>query len=190
VVGAVRFINAGRDRRGAVYRRRYRRYDFPMHRARCFPALSALPSRVPSLAVLASLALLATATANGETDRKSPPVTAKRRADGLEIVDLEVGSGPVATSGKLAIVQLVGKLPDGRTFANTYETKRPLRFLIGKGQVIPGFEEAVLGMRVGGRRRAIVPPKLGYGERGFGTSVPPDSPLSFEIELVAVRDRP
>jgi FKBP-type peptidyl-prolyl cis-trans isomerase len=190
VIGAVRFIDDGRGRRGAVYRRRYRRYDFPMHRARCFPALSALPSRVPSLAVLASLALLATATANGETDRKSPPVTAKRRADGLEIVDLEVGSGPVATSGKLAIVQLVGKLPDGRTFANTYETKRPLRFLIGKGQVIPGFEEAVLGMRVGGRRRAIVPPKLGYGERGFGTSVPPDSPLSFEIELVAVRDRP
>jgi peptidylprolyl isomerase len=161
-----------------------------MHRARRFPSFSRLPALVPALSVLSILALLATATAHGEADPKSSPAPAKRRADGLEIVDLEVGSGPVATSGKLAIVQLVGKLPDGRAFSNTYETKRPLRFLLGKAQVVPGFEEAVLGMRVGGRRRAIVPPKLGYGEKGFGTIVPPDSPLSFEIELVAVRDRP
>lgn len=120
----------------------------------------------------------------------APAAQPKRRADGFEVVDLEMGSGTVASAGKLVIVQFVGKLADGRAFSNTYETKRPLRFIVGKGQVVPGFDEAVLGMKVGGRRRAIVPAKLGYGDKGFGTIVPPDAPLSFEIELVAVRDKP
>lgn len=136
--------------------------------------------------VLLALALVSAVPALAEDT--APP--AKRRADGFEVVDLEIGTGPTATSGKLAIVQFVGKLADGRAFANTYDTKRPLRFLVGKGQVVPGFDEAVTGMKVGGRRRAIVPAKLGYGEKGFGTIVPPDAPLSFEIELVAVRDKP
>ena len=119
-----------------------------------------------------------------------PAAAPRRRADGFEMVDLEIGSGAIATVGKMAIVQFVGKLADGRAFTNTYETKRPLRFLVGKSQVVPGFDEAVIGMKVGGRRRAIVPAKLGYGDKGFGTIVPADAPLSFEIELVAVRDRP
>ena len=143
--------------------------------------------RTQILVALFAISVLAL-PAVAEDDVAAAP--AKRRADGFEVVDLELGSGLAASAGKLAIVQFVGKLADGRAFANTYETKRPLRFIVGKGQVVPGFEEAVVGMKVGGRRRAIVPPKLGYGDKGFGTLVPPDSPLSFEIELVAVRDKP
>lgn len=143
--------------------------------------------RYPWLAALTlTLALCSPAFAEDDAPAAGP----KRRADGFEIVDLEMGTGAVATAGKLVIVQFVGKLADGRTFANTYETKRPLRFLLGKGQVVQGFDDAVTGMKVGGRRRAIVPPKLGYGDKGFGTIVPPGAPLSFEIELVAVRDKP
>jgi FKBP-type peptidyl-prolyl cis-trans isomerase FkpA len=108
---------------------------------------------------------------------------------GLGIVDLKIGEGPEARAGMQVTVHYVGKLADGRMFDSSRERGRPFRFELGGGMVIPGWDEGVVGMRVGGLRRLIIPPQLGYGERGQ-PPIPPNAILEFEIELLAVEAAP
>ncbi len=109
----------------------------------------------------------------------------RQTADGLYIQDLTEGEGPAAAPGDRVSVRYTGWLPDGRKFDSTGEGGAPFSFLLGRGQVIQGWDEGVAGMKPGGARLLVIPPSLGYGAQGMGT-IPPNSTLVFRVEAVAV----
>jgi len=103
----------------------------------------------------------------------------------LVIAEITVGTGTVASAGNLVSVHYIGTFTNGTMFDNSYTRGQPITFRQGTGAVIRGFDQGVVGMRVGGKRRLTIPPSLGYGSSGQG-AVPPNSTLIFEVELVAV----
>jgi peptidylprolyl isomerase len=106
----------------------------------------------------------------------------------LELEDLVVGDGDEATSGNLVEVHYVGVAwSNGREFDSSWDRGDTLKFGLGKGQVIQGWDQGVAGMRVGGRRRITIPPMLAYGKRGAGGVIGPDETLVFVVDLVGVR---
>ena len=106
----------------------------------------------------------------------------------LEISDLQVGTGPEATSGRRVRVHYVGvAFSTGEEFDASYNRGDPLEFKLGAGQVIAGWDSGVAGMRVGGRRQLIIPPHLAYGNRGAGNVIAPGETLIFIVDLLAVR---
>lgn len=110
---------------------------------------------------------------------------------GLQFLDLVAGHGPQPTKGRTCEVHYTGWIWERGRKGLVFDTTQggdPLAFKLGKGQVIPGWEEGIASMKVGGKRRLLVPPGLGYGDRGTpdGT-IPPGATLCFEVELVAVR---
>jgi FKBP-type peptidyl-prolyl cis-trans isomerase len=104
----------------------------------------------------------------------------------VKIEDTQVGTGAEAASGKTLSVYYTGKLENGKVFDSNVG-KTPMTFTLGAGQLIPGFEQGVTGMKAGGKRVITIPPSLGYGEQGAGTAVPPNATLIFELELVDVK---
>lgn len=106
---------------------------------------------------------------------------------GLKYIDLKVGSGEQAKVGLTVSVNYTGWLKNGVKFDSS-EGGPPLPFTIGQGRVIAGWEEGVQGMRVGGKRKLVIPPELAYGDEGFGDDIPPKAELTFEVELVSVRN--
>jgi FKBP-type peptidyl-prolyl cis-trans isomerase len=106
---------------------------------------------------------------------------------GLQYVDLVVGSGREAHAGETAIVHYTGKLTDGTQFDSSKGRKEPFPFRLGAGQVIRGWDEGVEGMKIGGIRKLVIPPQLGYGSRGAGSVIPPNATLIFEVELLDLR---
>lgn len=109
----------------------------------------------------------------------------RESGDGLYVQDLTLGQGPAAVTGDRVSVQYTGWLPDGRKFDSTGEGGTPFAFSLGAGEVIRGWDEGVLGMSVGGVRRLVIPPSLGYGEQGSGP-IPPNSTLVFEVKVVGI----
>lgn len=105
---------------------------------------------------------------------------------GLQIEDIKVGSGKAVKSGDTVVVNYVGTLPDGTKFDSSYDRNQPFTTQIGVGQVIKGWDEGIIGMKVGGKRKLIIPPSLGYGDQQAG-SIPPNSTLIFEIELLEIK---
>jgi FKBP-type peptidyl-prolyl cis-trans isomerase len=103
----------------------------------------------------------------------------------LQITDIKVGSGVVATEGKNVSVNYRGTLTNGTVFDESYKRGQPFDFRLGAGEVIKGWDEGVKGMKVGGRRKLIIPPALAYGSEDKGT-IPPNSTLIFEVELLKV----
>lgn len=106
---------------------------------------------------------------------------------GLKYVDLVQGEGRQPRKGKTVLVHYTGWLEDGKKFDSSVDRGEPFSFRIGMGQVIRGWDEGVMSMRVGGKRRLTIPPKLGYGARGAGGVIPPNATLIFEVELLKVR---
>ena len=106
-------------------------------------------------------------------------------ASGLRITDLVVGSGEEAVSGKSVSVNYRGTLTNGREFDSSYG-RGPFSFPLGGGRVIKGWDEGVAGMKVGGKRKLVIPPDLAYGERGAGGVIPANATLIFEVELLQV----
>ena len=107
---------------------------------------------------------------------------------GLEVVDLTEGDGPEASAGQTVRVHYVGVAHStGEEFDASYNRGEPLSFRLGVGQVISGWDQGVQGMKVGGRRRLVIPPHLAYGERGAGGVIGPGETLIFVVDLVAVR---
>ena len=104
----------------------------------------------------------------------------------LEITDIWEGSGPVANSGDTVQVHYVGvAYSTGEEFDASWDRDGPLQFRLGAGQVIAGWDQGVLGMRVGGRRQLIIPPRLAYGDRGAGHAIAPGETLIFVCDLVS-----
>ncbi len=106
---------------------------------------------------------------------------------GLHITDYGGGNGPAAKAGDHVAVHYTGTLENGRKFDSSRDRGQPFEFGLGQGQVIAGWDEGVAGMRVGDRRRLIIPSELGYGSRGAGGVIPPDATLIFDVELLAIR---
>lgn len=106
---------------------------------------------------------------------------------GLAYQDLVPGSGPSPTAGKLVRVHYTGWLQDGTKFDSSLDSGKPFEFPIGVGQVIPGWDEGVMTMKVGGKRKLVIPPQLGYGSAGAGGVIPPNATLTFEVILLDVQ---
>jgi len=116
----------------------------------------------------------------------SQNVKVEQNAEEVKIEDLLVGTGDEAVSGKKVTVHYTGSLTDGIKFDSSLDRGTPFTFNLGAGEVIKGWDQGVVGMKVGGKRKLIIPPSLGYGETGAGDAIPPNATLIFEVELLKV----
>jgi FKBP-type peptidyl-prolyl cis-trans isomerase len=116
------------------------------------------------------------AASNGDVEKPAALVTS----------DEVVGKGPSAKSGDRVTVHYTGWLVDGTKFDSSKDRHQPFSFALGAGKVIPGWDQGVAGMKVGGKRKLTVPPDMGYGARGAGGVIPPNATLVFEVELLKI----
>jgi FKBP-type peptidyl-prolyl cis-trans isomerase FkpA len=136
---------------------------------------------------------LATATSAYAADQTKGPTSMTTKTDsGLQYEDLVVGTGAEASAGRQVTVHYTGWLQNadasaGRKFDSSVDRHEPFVFRLGAGRVIRGWDEGVAGMRVGGKRKLIIPPALGYGSRGAGGVIPPNATLIFDVELLDVQ---
>ncbi|KAB2814159.1 peptidylprolyl isomerase [Phaeocystidibacter luteus] len=110
----------------------------------------------------------------------------KQTDSGLFYKTLKEGSGKVPTKGQLVSVHYTGKLKNGTMFDSSYQRGQPIRFPVGVGQVIPGWDEGIMLLKEGERAKFVIPSELGYGSRGAGGVIPPNATLVFEVELVQI----
>lgn len=139
-----------------------------------------------------SIALLAQSKKASTSDKKADgptPVTGKptTTTSGLEYWDIKKGGGKLAAKGKKVSVHYTGWLTDGKEFDSSRDAGEPIQFNLGTGEVIKGWDEGIAGMKVGGKRQLRIPPALGYGARGFGSSIPSNATLVFDVELMDVK---
>jgi peptidylprolyl isomerase len=116
----------------------------------------------------------------------SPSGTIVTMPNGLKIQDITVGQGQEVKSGDTVTVNYLGTLENGEKFDSSYDRNQPFSTQIGVGAVIQGWDEGIVGMKVGGKRKLVIPAELGYGAQSAG-SIPPNSVLVFEVELLAVK---
>ncbi|RYE94623.1 MAG: FKBP-type peptidyl-prolyl cis-trans isomerase [Myxococcales bacterium] len=137
------------------------------------------------------LMLVAAAMAGCNNTPPEPETTPRVRPaavkDEFKIVDEAVGTGAEAQEGSAVKVHYTGKLKNGTQFDTSRDRGEPFEFTVGKGMVIPGWDKGVVGMKVGGKRKLIIPADLGYGDRGSPPKIPPKATLLFDIELLEVK---
>ena len=109
-----------------------------------------------------------------------------KKPSGLYVLDVKEGSGPAVGAGQVAQVHYTGWLVSGEQFDSSIGGT-PLEFPVGQAKVIEGWDEGVAGMKVGGKRRLVIPPELGYGAAGAAPVIPPGATLVFDVELVGIR---
>ena len=138
------------------------------------------------------------ANAEKETAKKEEPakiqnylkankITVAPTASGLYYVEVKKGTGVQATAGKTVSVHYTGTLINGTKFDSSVDRKKPFEFVLGQGQVIPGWDEGIAMMKKGGKAKLIIPSKLAYGENGSAPVIPPSAPLVFDVELLDVK---
>jgi FKBP-type peptidyl-prolyl cis-trans isomerase len=136
-----------------------------------------------------------TATANSNTNANTSntpktnsmnPTTSNTNPSSLQITDIRVGTGAEAKAGQQVTVNYLGTLTNGTKFDSSYDRGQPFTFQLGVGQVIQGWDQGFQGMKVGGKRKLIIPAELAYGNRAIG-SIPANSTLVFEVELLDVK---
>ncbi len=161
-----------------------------------------MPLRLPALRHLAAaltvacMATVPVALAQPARSTASIPTSSKLDANVTELkkIDVKQGTGTEAPAGKAVVVHYTGWLhdpaaPDGKgaKFDSSRDRGVPFGFMLGAGRVIKGWDEGVVGMKVGGQRTLVIPPALGYGERGAGGVIPPNATLIFDVELIEVK---
>jgi peptidylprolyl isomerase len=149
------------------------------------------------LAALLAIALVIAACERGRESGSSTTASPKAEgtmegksettASGLQYVDVKPGTGPSPQAGQTAVVHYTGWLADGKKFDSSKDRGKPFSFRVGQGQVIKGWDEGVVTMKVGGTRKLIIPPNLAYGAAGAGGVIPPNATLTFEVELLDVK---
>lgn len=144
--------------------------------------LTATVSSQPSVATTEPKTKVSTGE-NIMAEEKEKTVTTD---SGLQYVDLVEGDGASPKTGQTVSVHYTGTLKDGTKFDSSRDRNSPLQFKIGVGQVIQGWDEGVGTMKVGGRRKLIIPPDLGYGSQGAGAVIPPNATLIFDVELLNI----
>lgn len=150
---------------------------------------------VVTLVLAAAVALTAIAQQKQKAPEKNAAAAAPaekaekwvKTPSGLEIMDMKVGTGAEAVSGKSVSVHYTGWLLNGTKFDSSLDRGEPFQFNLGGGQVIRGWDEGVAGMKVGGVRKLRIPPNLAYGDRGAGGVIPPGATLIFQVELLGIQ---
>lgn len=135
------------------------------------------------VSLLGSFPFIVPANAQGGNSRMNEVKT----PTGLAYVDEVVGNGPSPRPGQTVIVHYTGWLTNGQKFDSSVDRGQPFQFVLGQGQVIRGWDEGVAGMKVGGKRKLIIPPNLGYGAAGAGGVIPPNAELIFDVQLLGIR---
>jgi peptidylprolyl isomerase len=148
------------------------------------------------LFLLTAFALIPACSQNEgkKQDEQKPAQTAQvpggekmvKTPSGLQYEDLVPGSGDSPKTGKKVTVHYTGWLTNGTKFDSSVDKNEPFTFVIGAGQVIPGWDEGVMSMRIGGKRKLVIPPELGYGAGGAGGVIPPNATLVFEVILLDI----
>jgi peptidylprolyl isomerase len=148
------------------------------------PIQSGAGTATPVAEAKATEASAPTATQpNAETAAQENVLTTP---SGLQYIEIEQGDGPAPQIGEVVFVNYRGTLEDGTEFDNSYSRGEPIAFPLGKGFVIPGWDEGIALMNVGGKARLIIPPDLAYGAEGVGGVIPPNATLIFDVELVSI----
>lgn len=155
------------------------------------PAKATLPTgrnrQTRIIAIVVVLALAATAIAYVIKQRAGSSGTEITTASGLKYTDLAVGTGATPQRGQTVTVHYTGTLANGKKFDSSYDHGRPADFKIGIGNVIKGWDEGLMSMKVGGKRRLVIPAALGYGPMGRPPDIPGNSTLIFDVELLGVK---
>jgi peptidylprolyl isomerase len=131
------------------------------------------------IAVVLMLAVVLAACGSGEKTITTD--------SGLQYIEIEEGTGSAPEEGDLVAVHYVGTLEDGTEFDSSHDRGDPIQFPLGRGMVIPGWDEGIALMKEGGKAKLIIPPELAYGERGAGGVIPANATLTFEVELVSIQ---
>jgi FKBP-type peptidyl-prolyl cis-trans isomerase len=118
---------------------------------------------------------------------KTAATASPAASEKVKMEDLKVGTGKEVKPGDTISVNYKGTLTNGKQFDSSYDRNTPFETKIGVGAVIKGWDEGIVGMKVGGKRKLTIPPSLGYGSAGAGSSIPPNSTLIFEVELLSIK---
>ncbi len=112
----------------------------------------------------------------------------KTTPSGLKIITVQEAKDVGAVAGDTVWVHYTGRLTDGKKFDSSLDRNEPISFTLGKGQVIKGWDEGIAGMKIGEKRKLVIPPQLGYGSQGAGQgAIPPNATLEFDVELVGIK---
>jgi len=157
-----------------------------------YPAAKAKPPSGPNrqariIAIVVVLVLAATAIGYLIKRRAGNGGTEITTASGLKYTDLTEGTGASPQKGQTVTVHYTGTLANGKKFDSSYDHGRPADFRIGVGSVIKGWDEGLMSMKVGGKRRLVIPSALGYGPEGRPPNIPGNSTLIFDVELLGVK---
>ena len=157
-----------------------------------YPVAKAKPAsgsdrQIRIIAIILVLALAAAAVGYLIKNRAGSAGTEITTASGLRYTDLVVGNGATPQKGQTVTVNYTGTLANGKKFDSSYDHGAPADFKIGVGRVIKGWDEGLMSMKVGGKRRLVIPPALGYGPTGSPPNIPGNATLFFDVELLGVK---
>lgn len=162
--------------------------EFILQYTLLFPRLGllALMSLIVTGCSLLDSAQETTSSVTGSSTSQNSEGDSMTTESGLQIITIETGTGAKPEPGDVVLVHYVGTLEDGTEFDSSRKRGEPFSFALGQGQVIQGWDEGIALLNQGGKAKLVIPPELGYGERGAGNVIPPDAVLHFEVELLEI----